>query len=386
MKKPIPNLKFSDINKTIQNYKPNTSRGKKISKNPLLLKTTNSSPIKNKTNYLELNEIPIKLEEIINNINPNIEINKQIISKLKGILLTIYKLISENNCNINKISENPSQIICKTNPNINEINSNNLTNEKNSIYSASQTESDSNLIKADNIFINYYTFKTSEEPNGIYEGQFRNMKKEGKGKMTYYDGHSYDGEWKNNLYHGKGVYTTCANSTLTIYEGDFKFGKAEGKGVLIMGNGDKYEGDFVNWHMEGKGMYSFKNGDKYEGDFKNGQINGYGEYNFKNGNVYKGHFENGKGNGYGISFHNFGENKGNRYEGNHKDWKKDGKGIYYYNNGDIFEGEFKNNEKNGKGIFYYKNGDREMGNFSEDKKVGKHVRLSANGDIIDKDY
>ena len=385
MKKPIPNLKFSDINKTIQNYKPNTSREKKISKNPLLLKPTNSSPIKNKTNYLELNEIPIKLEEILNKINPNIEISKQIISKLKGIILNIYTLINENNRNINKISEDPSQIICKTNPNINEIKSNNLVNAKNTKYSGFQTESDTNLIKSDEILINYYTNKISEEPDGIYEGHFRNMKKEGRGKMTYYNGHIYDGEWKDDEYHGKGKYTTCVNSSISIYEGDFKCGKAEGKGVLII-NGDKYEGDFINWLMEGKGIYSFKNGDKYEGDFKNGQINGYGEYYFKNGNVYKGHFENAKGNGYGISFYNFGENKGNRYEGNHKDFYKDGKGIYYYKNGDIFEGEFKNNEKNGKGIYYYKNGDREMGNYIEDKKIGKHVRLSANGDIYSQEY
>ena len=385
MKKPIPNLKFSDINKTIQNYKPNTSREKKISKNPLLFKPTNSSPIKNKTNYLELNEIPIKLEEILNKINPNIENNKQIISKLKGIILNIYTLINENNRNINKISEDPSQIICKTNPNINEIKSNNLVNAKNTKYSGFQTESDTNLIKSDEILINYYTNKISEEPDGIYEGHFRNMKKEGRGKMTYYNGHIYDGEWKDDEYHGKGKYTTCVNSSISIYEGDFKCGKAEGKGVLII-NGDKYEGDFINWLMEGKGIYSFKNGDKYEGDFKKGQISGYGEYYFKNGNVYKGHFENAKGNGYGISFYNFGDNKGNRYEGNHKDFHKDGKGIYYYNNGDIYEGEFKNNEKNGKGIFYYKNGDREMGNYIEEKKVGKHVRLSANGDIIEKDY
>ena len=34
-------------------------------------------------------------------------------------------------------------------------------------------------------------------------------------------------------------------------------------------NGDKYEGDWKNDIKEGKGIYFFNNGDKYEGDFKN---------------------------------------------------------------------------------------------------------------------
>ena len=48
------------------------------------------------------------------------------------------------------------------------------------------------------------TFKNSE---GVYVGEWKNDKKEGKGKMTYYDKSKgvYEGEWKNNWKNGRGV-------------------------------------------------------------------------------------------------------------------------------------------------------------------------------------
>ena len=373
MIKPIPGFgKLLDKKNSNQFLKPNTPRGPKIStiKFPLFSPSNNSE--KDEQNFLELNEIPIILEQIIANLNPNSEINQEIISKLKNLIITICTLINGNKRITNKISENKSQLICITDPNPkpNEIKiSDNVLNDTDE----SSTKS--------NISVICYTFKTVVEPKGVYEGQFRNMKKEGKGKMIFNDGRIYDGEWKNGLYHGKGIYTNCFDSKIEKYEGDFKNGKAEGKGIFYCANGDRYEGDIVKWDREGKGIYYYNNGDKYEGDFKNNSINGYGKYLYKNGNIYEGHFENAKANGYGISIYNYGPNKGNRYEGNHKNWNKDGKGIFYYNNGDIFEGEFKNDKKDGKGILYYKNGDWEIGNYIEDNKIGKHIKLLANGKI-----
>ena len=380
MLKPIPGFgKVLNKKNSNQCLKPNTPRGLKISKIKFPLFPSSNSSEKSEQNYLELNEIPIILEQIISNLNPNSEINQEIISKLKNLIITICTLINGNNRTTNKIQESQNQIICNTepNPNSNEIKI--LDNPLNDIINHS-IDTDVSSSKS-NISVICYTFKTIKEPKGIYEGQFRNMKKEGRGKMIFNDGRIYDGEWKNGLYHGKGIYTNCIDSKIEKYDGDFKYGKADGKGKFYCANGDKYEGDIVRWNREGKGIYYYNNGDKYEGDFKNNSINGYGKYLYKNGNLYEGHFENAKANGYGISIYNCGPNKGNRYEGNHKDWNKDGKGILYYNNGDIYQGEFKNDKKDGKGILYYKNGDWEIGNYIEDNKIGKHIKLLANGKI-----
>ena len=53
------------------------------------------------------------------------------------------------------------------------------------------------------------------------------------------------------------------------YEGDWKNGLKEGKGVYYYKNGNRYEGDYQNDKREGKGIKYYKNGDKYEGDWKN---------------------------------------------------------------------------------------------------------------------
>ena len=53
------------------------------------------------------------------------------------------------------------------------------------------------------------------------------------------------------------------------YEGEFKNNLIEGKGIFYCHNGDKYEGDFKNGIREGKGIFYYNSGSKYEGDFKN---------------------------------------------------------------------------------------------------------------------
>ena len=42
-----------------------------------------------------------------------------------------------------------------------------------------------------------------------------------------------------------------------IYEGELKNGLPEGKGIYMFANGDAYEGEFKNNKKEGKGIYIF---------------------------------------------------------------------------------------------------------------------------------
>ena len=50
------------------------------------------------------------------------------------------------------------------------------------------------------------------------------------------------------------------NKNGAIYEGDWKNGLFEGKGIYYYINGDRYEGDFKNDKREGKGIYYYNSG------------------------------------------------------------------------------------------------------------------------------
>ena len=60
-------------------------------------------------------------------------------------------------------------------------------------------------------------------------------------------------------------------------------------------NGDKYDGEWKNDLREGNGIYEYKNGDKYKGEWKNDLRNGKGILYYKNGNIkYEGKYLNDK--------------------------------------------------------------------------------------------
>lgn len=63
-----------------------------------------------------------------------------------------------------------------------------------------------------------------------------------------------------------------------------------GKGKMVYTNGDSYEGDFVNGKRDGHGTYTFKNGQVYVGQFTDGLRNGRGRFTFSEGSVYVGSF------------------------------------------------------------------------------------------------
>ena len=87
-----------------------------------------------------------------------------------------------------------------------------------------------------------------------------------KEKEYFNNGDIYEGDWKNDNRTGKGIYYFKSGNR---YEGDFKNGKKEGKGIFYYNNGNRYEGDFKNDKYEGKGIFYFNNRDRQMGDFLN---------------------------------------------------------------------------------------------------------------------
>ena len=106
--------------------------------------------------------------------------------------------------------------------------------------------------------------------NENYEGGIREGKKEGYGKYKEENGEIYEGEWKNDKKNGKGR-TFYAKDKKLKYEGDFVDNKFEGNGKFIWENGNYYIGPFRNGHKHGKGDLYTKDDNKikeiyYEND------------------------------------------------------------------------------------------------------------------------
>jgi hypothetical protein len=181
------------------------------------------------------------------------------------------------------------------------------------------------------------SIKFTYSNGGVYEGEMKDEKRIGHGKMIYAEGDVYEGEWKNDERngHGKIVY---ANGNL--YEGDWKDDKRTGHGKSTYTSGNVYEGEFKDGKKHGKGK-SIADGIVYEGDFKDEKKNGKGKTTWPNGNVYEGEMKDDKRTGKGKMTYA----SGNVYEGHWKDGKKDGHGKMTSASGEVHDGEWKNDQK-----------------------------------------
>lgn len=131
----------------------------------------------------------------------------------------------------------------------------------------------------------------------IYFGEVLNGKRHGTGThlplifflnvlsigvMVYVNGRVYEGEWENELKHGKGLEISPNGNT---YKGQFLNGKPEGFGNFRWYHGEMYEGQWRAGLKHGSGIWKGANGESYVGEWKNGKPDGYGVHVFKNGKI-----------------------------------------------------------------------------------------------------
>ncbi|ESU44943.1 Putative MORN domain protein [Giardia duodenalis] len=150
-------------------------------------------------------------------------------------------------------------------------------------------------------------------PDGsIYDGAWVNDVREGRGTLTYKDGSYYDGEWKNNLRHGKGVLDIVGEAH---YEGTFECGDYHGSGALktptffytgifvkgvFHGSGEltteeyTYKGEFEDGKQTGQGRIEYRDGAVYVGGFLDGLYSGAGRLLLPDGGIYEAQFSSGK--------------------------------------------------------------------------------------------
>lgn len=73
----------------------------------------------------------------------------------------------------------------------------------------------------------------------------------------------YTGNFANNLFEGFGTFVW--NGGRQIYEGNWKQGKIHGKGKMIIDSGHSYIGEFANGVREGAGVLEYNGGKKFKG-------------------------------------------------------------------------------------------------------------------------
>lgn len=164
----------------------------------------------------------------------------------------------------------------------------------------------------------------------MFIGNFVDYSITGKGERYTLENHIYKGDLVSNLREGHGIETTDKS----IYDGEFKEDKQNGKAKVTFISGDTYEGDIVNGQFHGKGHYKWKNkNQEYIGDYKNGKLHGEGLFKIKENEYYKGHYVEGVKEGEGeMKFSN-----GKLFVGPFSKGKPHG--IGYYENGKDFKGE-----------------------------------------------
>ena len=163
------------------------------------------------------------------------------------------------------------------------------------------------------------------------------------------NGDKYEGEWKNERPDGRGKMTSSLGWS---YVGDFKGGKPNGHGTITFADGSNYAGSVKDGEPHGEGMLRSPSGLVYAGGFREGKREGQGAFGFPNGANYAGQVRNDQPNGQGKMVYP----NGMEYEGSFKDGEFDGWGMQTFPNKTRYIGGFKNGRSNGEGAFLYATG------------------------------
>ena len=132
---------------------------------------------------------------------------------------------------------------------------------------------------------------------GMLYGEFKNDRLiRGTGKRRFKDDHpTFEGDFENErLIYGK---RDWPNGDTYVGALDERGGIDDGKGVFTWANGAKYDGEYKDGLMHGFGVFTF-DGSVFEGQFKNDRKH-KGTLTSSDGNVYKGYFKNNKKHGRG---------------------------------------------------------------------------------------
>ena len=119
----------------------------------------------------------------------------------------------------------------------------------------------------------------------------------GFGSMVYDNGMTYEGSWREGLWHHKGKLTIGAGDH---YVGDFYKGGMEGYGKRQWRNDSTYEGEWAQNKRHGSGTFRDCHGNELECNWVQDRAEGHGRHRLACGGTYHGSFLGGKYNGNGT--------------------------------------------------------------------------------------
>ena len=130
-------------------------------------------------------------------------------------------------------------------------------------------------------------------PRKIYTGKVNGetmQMHDPNGELVMKNGIILKGNFVDGALTGKGT----LNFDGSIYEGDFLNSLKHGKGIFRYKNGDSYNGDWLNDKRHGKGTYFHKDAEYYyKGEWKDDQKHGEGLHYFKNEDIVRGRWKDG---------------------------------------------------------------------------------------------
>ncbi|KAF5186177.1 Phosphatidylinositol 4-phosphate 5-kinase [Thalictrum thalictroides] len=179
----------------------------------------------------------------------------------------------------------------------------------------------------------------------LYVGNFKGLLPHGKGKYTWTDGATYDGEWDEGTMSGSGRFCWISGAT---YEGEVSGGYLHGFGTFIGLDGSIYRGTWRMNIQHGLGKKQYCNLDTYEGSWKEGVKEGSGRYDWSAGDTYIGNWK--AGNMCGRGFMKWANS--DMFDGFWLDGLKHGSGFYRFSDGDYYFGTWSKDLKDGQGTFY----------------------------------
>ena len=215
---------------------------------------------------------------------------------------------------------------------------------------------------------------TIVKPNGTWSGKTEDMiTLSSIGVMTYNDGGVYDGEWKDNMRHGNGIYKKYESSN----------DKSNKKPLLYQVGTWKED---VFFESSEQATIELADGYLFVGQIKIGKPNGNGTLYFNKGKkdekIISGQWKDNKGLTYGTiktpEYHYTG--KIENISKSSIDYQAKGEGIKKYTkSGAIVRGEFIGKDANGFGTMTWPSGDKYEGEFMRGMRHGKGVYTLGKG-------
>ncbi|RHY89526.1 hypothetical protein DYB37_005735 [Aphanomyces astaci] len=226
---------------------------------------------------------------------------------------------------------------------------------------------------------------TSGSSDFIYDGDWCQDTRTGKGTCVIRGAETYTGDWEENRFHGMGMYTAADGS---VFEGEFVHGIKQGMGKLSTADNHVYHGEFVHGERCGVGMENLVdttyvyplNGERYVGQWAN---------NVRQGKV---HFESHEMIekmvlGYGCHMDAKGTTKDGAWRG---DLPVDGDWHIQFASGSSYNGECVGGKPHGHGVCKYTNGDARSGwgvcvfangHVFQGEWTANHVSLNGKGTL-----